>query len=327
MKASRCVRFSQDCEKLWRIPSWLSPCVVGNFTYRSRWFVLWFLCLDLRNRSSSPGSSDVCGNSRGFLHPSAWPAGNYTLRTLRWLAERSERSVSRRPFRNLCLHRRLETCRRSRRPLDRCFAAKGLFFACHRKFPFLWLVSRIVLAISSISGLHFHRSELRAVGSREIATMFSGGKCIGNLFRNCFGYFFGNRFGNPLRSFGVLSVCFMLDPRCQILGETARILLECTAVTKSGTGTWDGDVGRGRGTGTRRRRTGTRRRRTGTRRLRTGTRRRRTRGRGTRRLGDVELGDEGAWTWDSGRAGTRGRDQQATPEFVKYNSRWSRLKV
>ena len=80
--------------------------------------------------------------------------------------------------------------------------------------------------------------------------MFSGGKCIGNLFRNCFGYFFGNRFGNPLRSFGVLSVCFMLDPRCQILGETARILLECTAVTKSGTGTWDGDVGRGHGTGT-----------------------------------------------------------------------------
>ena len=80
--------------------------------------------------------------------------------------------------------------------------------------------------------------------------MFSGGKCIGNLFRNCFGYFFGNRSGNPLRYFGVLSVCFMLDPRCQILGETARILSECTAVTKSGTGTWDGDVGRGSGTGT-----------------------------------------------------------------------------
>ena len=224
------------------------------------------------------------------------------------IAERSERSVSRRPFRNLCLHRRLETCRRSRRPLDRCFAAKGLFFACHRKFPFPWLVSRIVLAISSISGLHFHRSELRAVGSREIATMFSGGKCIGNLFRNCFGYFFGNRFGNPLRSFGVLSLCFMLDPRCQILGETARILLECTAVTKSGTGTWDGDVGRGRGTGTRRRRTGTRRRRTGIRRSRSGSRRGRTgtRRRRTRRLGEVEVGEVGRMGVGLGTRGDSG---------------------
>ena len=102
--------------------------------------------------------------------------------------------------------------------------------------------------------------------SREIATTFSGGKCIGNLFRNCFGYFFGNRFGNPLRSFGVLSVCFMLDSRCQISGETARILSECTAVT-SGTGTWDGDVGLGLG---------------------------------DVGLGDAGLGDSGTWTWDSG---------------------------
>ena len=66
--------------------------VVANSS--SRWFVLWFLCLDLRNRRSSLGFSDVCGNSRGFLHPSAWPAGNYTLRTLRWLAERIERLES-----------------------------------------------------------------------------------------------------------------------------------------------------------------------------------------------------------------------------------------
>ena len=168
---------------------------------------------------------------------------------------------------------------------------------------------------------HFHRSELRAVGSREIATMFSRGKCIGNLFRNCFGYFFGNRFGNPLRSFGVLSVCFMLDPRCQILGETARILLECTAVTKSGTGTWDGDVGRGRGTGTwdgdvgrgrgtgtRRRRTGTRRRRTGIRRSRSGSRRGRTgtRRRRTRRLGEVEVGEVGRMDVGLGTRGDSG---------------------
>ena len=68
-------------------------------------------------------------------------------------------------------------------------------------------------------------------------------------------------------------------------------------MTKSGTGTWAGDVDVGLG-----------------------------------------LGDSG--TWDSetrgrkthervtrGRAGTRGRDKQTTPEFVKYNFRWSRLKV
>ena len=41
-----------------------------------------------------------------------------------------------------------------------------------------------------------------------------------------------------------------------------------------------------------------------------GTRGRRTHGRVTRE-----------------RAGTRGRDKQTTPEFVKYNFRWSRLKV
>ena len=39
----------------------------------------------------------------------------------------------------------------------------------------------------------------------------------------------------------------MLEPCCKISGETARILPECTAVTKSGTGTWDGDVGLGLG--------------------------------------------------------------------------------
>ena len=34
----------------------------------------------------------------------------------------------------------------------------------------------------------------------------------------------------------------------------------------------------------------------------------------------------GTWDWDSGTwdAGTRGRDKQTTPEFVKYNFRWSR---
>ena len=42
-------------------------------------------------------------------------------------------------------------------------------------------------------------------------------------------------------------MCFMLDPRCQISEETARTLSECTAVTKSGTGTWDGDVDVGLG--------------------------------------------------------------------------------
>ena len=117
------------------------------------------------NRRSSLGFSDVCGNSGGFLNPFSWPAGNCTLRMLLWLAERSERFVSRRLFCNLCLHRRLEACRRSRRLLDRRSAAKGLFFACHQKFPFEWLISRIVLAISSISGLQFHRGELQTVGS------------------------------------------------------------------------------------------------------------------------------------------------------------------
>ena len=42
-------------------------------------------------------------------------------------------------------------------------------------------------------------------------------------------------------------------------------------------------------------------------------------------LGDVGRGDSG--TWDAGtrgRAGTWERDKQTTPEFVKYNFRWSR---
>ena len=37
--------------------------------------------------------------------------------------------------------------------------------------------------------------------------------------------------------------------------------------------------------------------------------------------------DSGTWdsgTWDTGLAGIRGRDKQTTPEFVKYNFRWSR---
>ena len=36
--------------------------------------------------------------------------------------------------------------------------------------------------------------------------------------------------------------------------------------------------------------------------------------------------DSDSGTWDSGTwdAGTRGRDKQTTPEFVKYNFRWSR---
>ena len=59
-------------------------------------------------------------------------------------------------------------------------------------------------------------------------------------------------------------------------------------MTKSGMGTWDWDVGLG-------------------------------------------LGDVGRWTQDSGLgevssrdAGTRERDNQTTPEFVKYNFQWSR---
>ena len=39
----------------------------------------------------------------------------------------------------------------------------------------------------------------------------------------------------------------------------------------------------------------------------------------------------GTWDWDSGTrgrktqgSGIRGRDKQTTPEFVKYNFRWSR---
>ena len=71
-------------------------------------------------------------------------------------------------------------------------------------------------------------------------------------------------------------------------------------MTKSGTGTWDWDSGKwdsgmrdaGRGT--------------------------RDAGRGT---WDAGRGDSG--TWD---AGTRERDKQTTPEFVKYNFRWSREK-
>ena len=54
-------------------------------------------------------------------------------------------------------------------------------------------------------------------------------------------------------------------------------------------------------------------------------------GRGTRDVGrgtrDAGRGDSG--TWDAGtrgRAGTRERDKQTTPEFVKYNFRWSREK-
>ena len=51
-------------------------------------------------------------------------------------------------------------------------------------------------------------------------------------------------------------------------------------------------------------------------------------------LGDVGLGDVGRGTRDAGRGtrgrgtrgrtGTRGRDKQTTPEFVKHNFRWSR---
>ena len=51
-------------------------------------------------------------------------------------------------------------------------------------------------------------------------------------------------------------------------------------------------------------------------------------------LGDVGPGDSGTWDYETrGRGtrgrktqgrGTRGRDKQTTPEFVKYNFRWSR---
>ena len=83
-------------------------------------------------------------------------------------------------------------------------------------------------------------------------------------------------------------MCFMLDPRCQISGETARILSECTAVTKSGTGTWDGDVGR----------------------------RRRTRGCGTRRLGDVGLGDVGRM--DVGLGDARGIGEVINKQHLNF---------
>ena len=105
------------------------------------------------------------------------------------------------------------------------------------------------------------------------------------------------------------SLCFMLEPCCKISGETARILSECTAVTKSGTGTWDWDSET----------------------WDSGTRDSVTRG--TWDSGDVGLGGRGTRgrrtqeRGTRGRVGTRGRDQQTTPEFVKYNSRWSRLKV
>ena len=62
----------------------------------------------------------------------------------------------------------------------------------------------------------------------------------------------------------------------------------------------------------------------------TGTRGRGTRGRGMRDAGrgtwDVGRGTRDAGSGDSGTwdAGTRGRDKQTTPEFVKYNFRWSR---
>ena len=65
-----------------------------------------------------------------------------------------------RPFCSICLHQRLEACRRSRRPPYRRSAAKGPLFAFHRKFSFQWLISRVFQAVSSISGLHFHRGEL-----------------------------------------------------------------------------------------------------------------------------------------------------------------------
>ena len=70
-----------------------------------------------------------------------------------------------RPFCSLCLHQRLEACRRSHRPLYRRSSTKGLLFAFHRKFSFNWLISQSFQAISPISGLHFHCSELQTLGS------------------------------------------------------------------------------------------------------------------------------------------------------------------
>ena len=77
-------------------------------------------------------------------------------------------------------------------------------------------------------------------------------------------------------------------------------------MTKSGTGTWDWDSGTWD--------SGTRDAGRGMRDVRRGT-------------WDAGSGDSG--TWDAGtrgRAGTRERDKQTTPEFVKYNFRWSREK-
>ena len=70
------------------------------------------------------------------------------------------------------------------------------------------------------------------------------------------------------------------------------------AVTKSGTGTWDWDSGTwdaGRGTRDARRETR-----------------------------DARLGDSGTRGRKTQGSGIRGRDKQTTPEFVKYNFRWSR---
>ena len=97
-----------------------------------------------------------------------------------------------RPFCSLCLHQRLEACRRSRRPLYRRSAAKGLLFAFHWKFSSQWLISRIFQAISSISGLHFHRGELQTLGSVvEKSLLFLRKKCFGKK----------SEIWNPFKSF------------------------------------------------------------------------------------------------------------------------------
>ena len=79
-------------------------------------------------------------------------------------------------------------------------------------------------------------------------------------------------------------------------------------MTKSGTGTWDWDSDSGTWD-------------SGTRDAGRGMR---NAGRGTwdAERGKRGLGDAGT----RGRAGTRERDKQTTPEFVKYNFRWSREK-
>ena len=97
-----------------------------------------------------------------------------------------------RPFGSLCLHQRLEACRRSRRPLYRRSAAKGPLFAFHRKI----LIPMV--NISNFPSRFFHlgpafpsrwTSDARKCGG-EIAVVFAE-KCFGKK----------SEIWNPFKSF------------------------------------------------------------------------------------------------------------------------------